>query len=376
MRNNYKLIFLAGFLVVLSLISCKSTPVPEEAPPEAPPALPAPPPAVPAPDPEKGPPDQAAIDALAAAKARLEASRTQAIDVESSRYFPDEWDGVENSYRSLGEPAPSTLGEFRAAVETYGAVADAYDDLVRRSLPLYAADRAREIQEARQGAIDAGAALISPDRLYGADAMVEKAVSQYDAGDYYPALASALAAIDRYNALKTGLEAYATRQQIVDRDFVKYDPVNFEFADDIGLEAIASYDAGRIEDAQDKAEQAALWYALVLDTGWEIFAADHGAAAAKVQQEAYMLKAHVALKKDYDAAAEILKQGDAFFSGRRFAEAVDRYIRAESQFVMVRDTAQEKRRIAEEAIREAEERMARSDENAREAELILEGDTL
>ncbi|MFP3090487.1 hypothetical protein LQZ21_09195 [Treponema sp. TIM-1] len=375
MKNVYKMALLAGILMIFSLVSCKSTPAPEEPPPAAP-TLPTPPPAAPQPDPEKGPPDQAAIDALAEAKARLEASRTMAIDTDSPRYFPEDWEAVEKQYRSLDDPAPATLGEFRAAVEAYRAVADVYDDLTRQSLPLYAEDRAREIQKARQGALDAGAVAITPDRLLAADAMVNKAVSQYNSGAYYPAAASAFTAIDMYTALKTGLEAYVTRQQIVEHDFIKYDPVNFEFADTIGLDAISNYDTGLIKDAQDKAEQAALWYAMILDTGWETFASDHGAAAAEVQQAAYNLKAHVALKKDYDAAAETLKQGDALFSGRRFADAVNFYIRAKSQFEVVRDAAREKRRLAEEAIREAEESIIRSDEKARDAEIILEGDTL
>jgi hypothetical protein len=296
--------------------------------------------------------------------------------MESPRYFPGDWEGVENRYRSLGEPAPVTLGDFRAAVQAYQAVADTYDDLARKSLPLYAAERTRDIQASRQRALDAGAALIAPARLSAADAVVNKAASQYNGGDYYPAAASAVTAIDMYGALKTGLEAYAVRQQIVARDFVKYDPVNFDFADKVGLDAISNYDTGSIKDAQDKAEQAALWYAMILDTGWETFASGHGAAAAEVQQAAYNLKAHIALKRDYDTAAETLMQGDVLFSGRRFAEAVNYYIRAKSQFVVVRDAAGEKRRMAEEAIREAEEKVTRSDEKARDAEIILEGDTL
>jgi hypothetical protein len=359
--------------MVVALISCKTTPAPES----VPPAVTAEPSAAPSPaDPEKGPPDQAAIEALEAAKAQVETSRTQAVDIESPRYFPQDWETVEGQYHSLGEPAPATLGEFRAAAETYRAVAKAFDDLARKCLPLYAADREREIHTAREGAVKAGAERITPDRLRAADAMVEKAASQYDAEDYYPAAASAFTAVDMYKALETGLGAYTIRREIVAHDFVKYEPVNFEFADTIGLDAISSYDTGHIKDARNKAEQAGLWYSLVLDIGWETFASEHGSAAATVQEDAYALKAHVALKKDYDAAAEVLKQGDVLFSNRQFAEAAARYTQAESLFITVRDLAREKRRLAEEAIRKAEEKVIKSDENARDAEIILEGDTL
>jgi hypothetical protein len=370
MKDGYKIIFLLGVLTAVSLVSCKTTPAPEAVPPAAAAEPVVPPPA----DPEKGPPDQAALDALDAAKAQAGKSRTQAFDIESPRYFPQDWEAAEGQYRSLGEPAPATLGEFRAAAETYRAAAEAFDNLARKCLPRYAADRELEIRAAREGAIKAGAEAITPDRLLAADAVVEKAASQYDAGDYYPAAASAFTAVDMYKALETGLKAYTTRQEIVDHDFVKYEPADFELADELGLAGIAGYDAGRIEDALDKAEQAARSYSLILDKGWEAFATGHRTAAVKVQEAAYTLKAHVAVKKDYDAAADILKQGDVLFSSRQFAEAVTRYTQAESQFITVRDAAQEKRRLAEEAIREAEEKVLKSDENARDAEIILEGD--
>jgi hypothetical protein len=206
--------------------------------------------------------------------------------------------------------------------------------------------------------------------------MAEKAASQYDAEAYYPAAASAFTAVDMYTALEIGLGAYAARREILERDFVKYEPVNFTFAEEVFRDGIVCYDTGFIDDARDKAEQAALWYSLVLDTGWETFASERGAAAAKIQEAAYTLKAHVAVKKDYDAAAGVLKQGDVLFSNRQFPDAVAQYTQSEALFITVRDTAREKRRLAEEAIRTAEEKVIQSDENARDAEIILEGDTL
>ncbi|MDR3167769.1 MAG: hypothetical protein LBT93_07485, partial [Treponema sp.] len=115
MKNKYKIFLLAGGLVAVFLFSCATTPAPEAVPPAA---VPAEPPVVPPQvDPEQGPPDQAVIDALNAAKARIEASRTLAMDTESPRYFSEDWEAVEKQYRSLGESAPATRGEFRAAVD-------------------------------------------------------------------------------------------------------------------------------------------------------------------------------------------------------------------------------------------------------------------
>jgi hypothetical protein len=272
MKSIYSVFILIGIVISLSILSCKGAPPPVEAPSPAveEPSTPPPPPP-PAQDPDLGPPDQAAIDALNDAKAQAGVSRQQAIDIESPAYFPEGWEVAEARYRAAGEQAQKTTqGEVKQAAVQYKAAAEAYDDLARKCLPLYAQARADEISQARAEAVEAGISGMYPEGLAAADAVVDQAVEGYEtakeARDYYAAARSAFLALDRYRALKTGAEAYTVRQEIETRGFVKYDPRNFELADESGSRAINAYESGDIDIAAGNAEEAKLRYNLALNT--------------------------------------------------------------------------------------------------------------
>jgi hypothetical protein len=336
------------------------------------------PPPPPAQDPDLGPPNQATIDALNAAKAQADISRQQAIDIEGPSYFPPDWEAAEAQYLAAGEQAQKpTQGELKQAAAQYKAVAEAYDALARKCLPLYAQARADEISQARSEAVGAGIGGIYPEGLAAADATVDQAVKQYETGkeasDYYAAARSAFLALDRYRALKTVADAYTVRQEIENRGFVKYDPQNFELAEESGSRAISAYNSGDIGIAAGNAEEALLRYNLVVNTGWETYATERRAAASKERQAALDLKANVAVKNEFGTADGIYNRAETAFRGRRFNEAVDPYIQSESQFISISRIAAEKRRLAEEAIKTAEEKVVQSDETARDAEIILEG---
>ena len=358
---------------ILVTISCAGAPAPAESPPPAGeiPVEPAPPP--PAAESDKEPPDQAALDRLQEAKNRLLEARESAVTADGSRYFPDDWETAEAGSRAIGEP--QTLGEVKAALEVYSAAAAAYEALAEKSRPLYAADMEAALNKARAGAVDAGAPEEWPDRFLAADGAFEEAADKYAAGNYGAALASARLALGLYGMLETSVKSLKLRQEIEDRDFVKYDSVNFDFAGEIYDAAWADYDEGSLEDAQEKADQALVWYGMVLDVGWESFASELGASVAVRQQEAINFKANVAAREEYEGAVEIFKQGDQAFYERKFDEAVGLYTLADAQFQNSGITAQEKRRMAENAIQEAQERVSRSGDTARDAELLMGGGT-
>jgi hypothetical protein len=374
MKRIYTVFVLIGIVVSLSILSCKGSPAPVETPPPVvEPSAP-----LPVQDPDLGPPDQATIDALNAAKGQADISRQQAIDIEGPSYFPADWEAAEAQYLAAGEQSQKpTQGEVKQAAAQYKAVAEAYDTLARKCLPLYAQARADEINQARTEAINAGISDISPDRLAVADAMVDQAVKQYETGeeasDYYAAARSAFLALDRYGALKTGAAAYRVRQEVETQGFVSYDPHNFELADESISRAVSAYDSGDINIAASNAEEALLRYNLVINTGWESYAAERKAAADKERQAALALKANVAVKSEFDTANGIYGRADTALQGKKFSEAVDLYLQSEFQFAGICIIAAEKRRLAEEAIKTAEEKVVQSDETARDAEIILEG---
>ncbi|MDR3166885.1 MAG: hypothetical protein LBT93_02990 [Treponema sp.] len=357
------------------LISCASNPPPVEEAPEPP--APVAPPSTPAPDPNKGPPNQATLDALDAAITELDRIRQQVIDFEGPGYFPKDWDDAESQLRSAEERAKrDTQGDAQESLNRYQGVVDVYGELFRKTLPLYADARKKEIQEARDAAVQEGIQDVSPKHLLLADEKALEALNQYEGGEYYPAAASAALALDMYRLLKTGAAAYHIRQEIVRRDFIPYDPHNFDKADEAGLAAIAAYEAGQTAGLQDKAKDIQSLYALVLKTGWISFATERGAAASAERQAALDAKANVAVRKDFDAAAVLYNQAEGFFKAENYIEAAGLYVQAEYQFADTVKNAIEKRRAAETAIKLAEEKMVESDENARKAELIIEGGAL
>jgi hypothetical protein len=370
MKVPYLLVVLVG-IAVLFAVSCQTPPTPEED--TVPEKTESPVPEKT--DPNSAPPDQAALDDLNAAIARAQKSRQQAIDIESPSYFADDWEAAESQYVSaVDQEKKSTLGEVKDSVARYNAVADAFDTLARKCLPLYARDRENEIVRLRAAAIDADAYITAPDYLVIADHISLRAQSQYDAEEYYPAAASAFLAADMYRALKTGLDAYNVREEIVDRNFIIYDPGSFEKADDTITAAAFAYEGENASQAQDKADEALLRYNLVLKTGKQSFAADRGAAAGMERQAALELKANVAVRREFEAASVIYNQAEASFKAEDYDKAADLYGRSESMFDGIRQTAEEKRRLATEARISAESKMAESDEAARKAELFLEGD--
>jgi hypothetical protein len=367
MKNRPTPAFLLLIPVLFFVFSCKSTPKETE-----------PSPPVAGEDKVEKPaaPDQASIDALNRAIARVEDSRKKALDFDSPSYFPSDWEAAEAQYASLGSLPKGTAGEIQQTTARYNATADIYDGLFGKTIPLFARDREDEITAARDAVIATGLSNTFPEYLLEVDRIVSDALARYEGGDYYAARDSAYLARDKYQTLKTGADAYITRREIVQRDFIAYDPDNFDKADAIGLAAVDSYSAGNIEQARNQAEEAELRYNLVLHTGWASYAADRGASAGAERQKALDLKANVAVREEFNAAADIYNRAAASLNAEKYEEAAVLYTQSEARFVVISQTAAEKRREAENAIKEAEQKMIESDETAKRAEIIIEGGSL
>jgi hypothetical protein len=324
-----------------------------------------------------GPPDQSTLDALNRAIAEADSIRQQAIDFNGPGYFPKDWDAAESQQQSLAaQVKKDTQGEAREAVNSYQGLAGLYRELLQKSLPLYAQDREREIQEARDGAIAAGIRDISAEHLLLADKKALEALGEYEEKNYYPAAASAAAALYMYQLLKEGAEVYRIRQEIIARDFIKYDPGNFDKTEKAAIAAIAAYEEANLERIRENAGEIRQQYGSILHRGWVSFATERGAAAGKERQAALDVKAHVAVRKEFDAGEAIFNQGNAFFKAEKYDNAADFYRQSEALFAQAGKNTLEKRQAAEAAIKVAEEKMVESDENARNAELILEGGAL
>ena len=361
--------FLAGLLILAGALSCKNAPpMVEPAPPveEAPPAE--------TPDPDKALPAQASLDALNAAAERAARARQLVIDFNGPAAFPPDWQSAEALYTQAetGKDT-STAKTVRESTSRYNNAASALEALADKSVALFARDLETEVIAARDAAVQAGAETSAAGYFQPADDKALEAAAQYEAKDYYTARDSAYLARDMYGVLKTGAEAYTVRQEIVDRDFLKYDPQNIGVADELAVSGMADYEAGDIGAARDKADESLVRYNLALRTGKESFAAEKGAAAAEERQKALNLKANVAVRQDFEAAASIYNRAANSYRGQNFDAAAALYEESRAMYEVVSQAAEEKRRIAEEALRNAEEKMTESDTNAKNAESILEG---
>jgi len=324
-------------MAVSICVSCKSTPD------------------TPAPQPRPAP------AAPAAGKAVADQARQRAMDFEAPAYFPSEWAEAEAQYESAADAA------------AYNSVAAVYDDLFKKSIPLYAQAREDEIMASREHLIASGFANAFPQYLKKADELALAAFEQYEAEDYYKARDTASEALAEYEALNLGAKIFVARQEILDRGFAQYDPDNFVRADEVAQAAITAFDAGDKQTASANGEEAMLRYNLVLANGWIAYASDRKASASAERELAMSERANIASRETFRGADAFYNQAEENYTAENFRDAGLGYIEAEARFAISRKETEEKRLIAEEAIRIAEEKIEESSETAVEAERIIEG---
>ena len=300
-------------------------------------------------------------------------ARKRAIDFESPAYFPSDWEAAETKYVAAGNMPKSTASEIQQAVASYNTAADAYDELFKKTIPLYAQAREDEVMAAREELIATGFTNSFPDYLQNADKIALEAYAQYEAGKYYEAKDTAAKAMNEYETLMIGARVFLARQEIVDRGFWKYDSDNFDKADEVTITAMNEYEAGNKETAVTNAEEALLRYNLVLSNGWTSYSADRRNSAVSERELALYEKANIAARDSFREADTIYNQAETAFSSKDFQNAAILYTDAEALFVIARQETEEKRLRAVESIRLAEEKIEESDGTAIEAERIIEG---
>jgi hypothetical protein len=312
-------------------------------------------------------------EALTESIARAEEARKRAMDFEIPAYFPSDWDDAEAQYAAAAGMPDSNQDEIDQASALYNAVADAYDDLLKKAIPLYAQAREDEIISARDELIGTGFTRSFPEYLQSADEKALMALDQYEAGDYYKARDTAADALDEYETLNTGAKIFLTRQEIVDRGFTKYDSDNFDKADEVAQTALNEYDAGDKASALETAEEALLRYNVVLTNGWTAYVADRRASAVLERELALAEKVNIASRASFLDADSIFNMAEKSFASQDFRTAAAFYTDSEAFFSIARRNTADKRRRALDAIRMAEEKIEESSETAVEAGRIIEG---
>jgi hypothetical protein len=352
--------FFAPFIVVLLILpylSCKSAPTP----------------APKAETPAAGRVNPALLGELNTAKARADEARKKAADFESSAYFPSEWETAEAQYARAGQTPQNTEANVRDGIAAYNAAADAYDSVFKLAIPLYAQAREDEIVALRNNLIAVGWRDVLPEFLSTADKVALNALAQYEAEDYYPAKDSADQALMMYQTLANAYNALLASNEIEERDFVSYDPDNFERAGEILDEAMGEYEAEDYASAYKNSKEALDRYNLVLSAGWAANAEQYAARAATARQAALDVKADVAVRNTFSQADTSYKAGVSAFDTEKYAVAAKQFFDAEGLFVAATSSTLEKRGVAARTIEEANKKIEESDETARLAELVIEG---
>jgi len=91
------------------------------------------------------------------------------------------------------------------------------------------------------------------------------------------------------------------------------------------------------------------------------------------RQTAIDLKAHTAVRREFNIAETVFNRANAAYNEQRYEEAAPLYEECLLIFRMTSELVLDMQRAAENAIRRADQRAAESDEAARNAELILQG---
>jgi len=290
-----------------------------------------------------------------------EEARKRAMDFEAPAYFPSDWEEAEAKYAAANDSA------------SINASAGTYNELFKKTIPLYAQAREDEILAARDELIQTGFTSVVPEYLQNADNIALEALAQYEAEDYYKAKDTAAEALKEYETLLTGAKVYLTRQEIINRGFRDYDPENFDKAEEVAQTAMNEYEAGNKDNAVSNAEEALLRFNIVLKNGWTAYASEQRAAAIAERERAIENKANIAARESFREADNVFNQAEDDFKAEKFDSSAVEFTEAEARFVLAGQETDEKRRKAEETIKLAEEKIEESSETASEAERIIEG---
>jgi len=346
-KNLFLFCFIAAIIILLN-ISCKS---------QAPAVIEEPVQQQPSPAPQVQEAAPPAPRDSGADLGRAEEARKKAGDFEGNFYFPGEWEAAEALF----------------ARGDYSKAADAFDSIFLLAIPLFAQAREDEIMAYRNSLIIGGARNSFPEFFPPADESALLAFSQYEQGDFYAAKDTAEETLLMFKVLAAAFDSWQIRQEINDRDFIFNDEDNFNRGGEILSDAMDAYKARNFPLAMETAEDALLRYNLVLAAGWEYFAETRAGLAEGERQAAIDSRTNIAARFIFNEAEANFISAQSLLESEKFEDAAKQFMDAEAMFFIANLTTSERRSHASAAIRQALENLERSDENARNAELIIEG---
>lgn len=223
-----------------------------------------------------------------------------------------------------------------------------------------------KIDDARAAAIEAGAESKAPDQLkkiddYYASLKDDKAKLQKNADDI----------VARYKLLENYLKAAAAKDEIDENGFAFYAQKNYD--DGVkNLEVVEKAFGNEDlmgDDVFFAAENAYKEFNTVLIVSYKRLAKEERQLAYEAKKKADSVKAGVAQKEKYKAAADTFQAGDSAYSMQNPKSALAHYTEAKEAFLALYEDVAEKRAAAQAAIDEAKKRVAESAKFAEEADV-------
>lgn len=263
---------------------------------------------------------------------------------------------------------PAAEDEAPDAPDVTEAVEDLSENVTDEGLSEAAklAKLMEQVNDARQAAIEAGADRNCPDQMNKLDYLLAGLKDSDDPDS------AAKSIIDRYNLLANYSSAVDAKKEIDDNGFVSYAPNNYNRGVDNLAKVDAAFDSG--SDDFDKsvyvyAENALKEFNAVINVAYKKIAKDERESAMEAKKDADSVKAGVARKEEYKAAADLIQSGDSLYAMQNAKKATEKYKEANTKFTYLYEDVSAKRAEAQAAIEEAKKRVAESQKFAEEADV-------
>ncbi|MCL1814576.1 MAG: hypothetical protein FWG27_01975 [Treponema sp.] len=322
------------------------------------------------------PADEISLEELAKARAKAEESRDLAEYVDGNIYCPGEWDLAESRYNAARNQRgdPETKGEAYARTAEWKAIGALYDGIYGKSAPQFAGEQDKKLAAAREDAVRAGAGELVPDRLALADAKAASSRQKFERNDINGSISEGKDAWDRYRILQTLAEARTKQAEADELKFFTLDPDNYMIAAEAGNKAVSDYDKGNLAEAKREADESLSRFTQVIRNGWTSMVEEKASVAREQRAASQEAKADVAVRSDFAAAEQVYNQAHVALRGEAYTQAMDLFEQSGELYIIARDNALEKRKIAEEALRRTEQKLAESEELGKYADEIIGGE--
>jgi hypothetical protein len=287
------------------------------------------------------------------------------MDFECSNYTPNEWNSAETLYNAAQVLTPASMEDYQAAVTQYNDVANAYDGVISKALPIYRDSRKAATRTARDKAVAAGADSSFADEMKAIDDKDAKDGALFEDAEYYEFRAASLNTENRYAVLETRAEALKLKDEIDENRLARFSQDIYDSANESADKAKALYNEDDIPAAKTVAVDALAKYKQAVLDGWKAYADEQSPLAQTARSNAVNVKADVAFEKDFSEADAVYSQGTDYYESQNYKSAADSFVRVQPLFAALAKSAADKQKAASSAVAAAQKKYTDSQNKAK-----------